>query len=281
MTEDDNSADRSTGFNRRNVLKAAGAGVLITGATGISAAENEITKAKETKILTGSEKRSLVRELTNTAAFQELSERAQSDGAHVQTDSENTIAGYARGEDFAREIVEYDLEDMADTDDGSLVIGRNPDTSEIEVAFLDYYYETDDGILNEVHRFEPTVESGDAQIQTSTESNEKTVISVDTETIREAHSVQNHSEESDSSNEEITTQIDVTGCDACQIAAGQICSVGCGAGGGFICGFLGITIPVAGLSCVGFVNIVCTVADEYSGCGDAFADAACSEAGIC
>ncbi|WP_394295583.1 hypothetical protein [Natrinema pallidum] len=66
------------------------------------------------------------------------------------------VAGYARGENFAREVVQYDLENLTDAAEASIVIGRNPDSGEIEVANLDYYYETDDGVLDEVHRFEPT-----------------------------------------------------------------------------------------------------------------------------
>ncbi|WP_241432498.1 halocin C8-like domain-containing protein [Natrinema gari] len=109
-----------------------------------------------------------------------------------------------------------------------------------------------------------------------------TVISVDTDAIREAQNSEIDLDESSSSGTAPTpADIDITGCIACKYAAGKVCTSGCSAADGFTCGLLGITIPVAGLSCLGFVEIVCTVADEYSGCGDAVAKEACNRVGLC
>ncbi len=283
MKEDNNKLDGSDGINRRNVLKTVGAaGLFAAGSTGMAAAAGDLSQAEEAKLLTGAEKRDLARKLAATPAFRELAQRARSDSAQVRTDADGVVAGYARGEDFAREVVQYDLENPADADEGSIVVGRNPDTGEIEVASLDYYYKTDDGVLNEVHRFEPT-SGGEANgPQPAATSDGATVISVDTDAIREARNSELDPDQISSAGTAVTpADIEVTSCSACQYAAGQICTIGCSAAGGFICGFLGITIPVAGLSCLGFVEIVCTVADEYSGCGDAVAEEACDRAGLC
>lgn len=283
MKEDNNKSDDSSGINRRNVLKTVGAtGLFAAGSTGMAAAANGLSQAEEAKLLTGAEKQDLAREIATTPAFRELAQRARADGVQVRTDSDGIVAGYARGEGFAREIVQYDLENPSDADEGSIVVGRNPDTGEIQVASLDYYYETDDGVLNEVHRFEPTSGSETTGLQPAAASGEATVISVDTDAIREARNGEIDSDDISPSSTALTpADIEVTSCSACQYAAGQVCTIGCSAAGGFICGFLGITIPVAGLSCLGFVEIVCTVADEYSGCGDAVAEEACDRAGLC
>lgn len=283
MTEDEHTADDSTGINRRNVLRTVGAaGIFATGAAGVAAANGNLTQADEAKLLTGEEKLQLARDLANTSAFQELAQRARADGARVRTDADGIIAGYATGEDFAREIVEYDLENVPEADEGSIIIGRNPTTGGIEVASLDYYYEASDGVLEEVRRYEPSTETDRSQVQTASAAGGATVIPINTEAIRDARDGELDLPDSPASGTTaIEPQIEVTGCSACEFAAGQICTIGCGAAGGFICGFLGITIPVAGLSCLGLVEVVCTVADEYSGCGDAVAEEACSRVGLC
>lgn len=282
MSEDDNNPEDGR-INRRTVLKTVGtAGLFAAGSTGMAAAASGFSQAEEAELLTGAEKRDLARKLTTTPAFRELARRARVDGAEVRTDADGVVAGYARGADFAREIVQYDLENLTDAAEASIVVGRDPDTGEIEVASLDYYYETDDGVLDEVHRFEPAKESETNGVRSTTSNGEATVISVDTDAIREAQNSEVDPAEITSPDTEIApTDIDITGCSACEYAAGQICTIGCSAAGGFICGFLGITIPIAGLSCLGFVEIVCTVADEYSGCGDAVAEEACERAGLC
>ncbi|ELY70477.1 halocin C8 precursor [Natrinema pellirubrum DSM 15624] len=286
MTEDERSDDK-TGIDRRTVLRTVGtAGVLATGTAGVAAAGSQFSRAEETRLLTGEEKRELARELSETEAFRELAQQAREDGNLIRNEADGVTAGYATGEGFTREIVEYELKGLSDAERGSIVVGRDPTTDEIEVASLDYYYETDDGVLDEVHRTESADAAGSEQLETATADSAggTTVISVDTAAIRR---VQDGSTELDESgaggtaNGTVTTQIDVTGCDACKIVAGQVCNVGCGATGGFICGFLGITVPVAGLSCLGLVEIICTVADEYSGCGDAVAEEACDRADLC
>nr|AII25935.1 halocin C8 precursor [Natrinema sp. SWI15]AII25936.1 halocin C8 precursor [Natrinema sp. SSI3]AII25937.1 halocin C8 precursor [Natrinema sp. SI4]AII25938.1 halocin C8 precursor [Natrinema sp. SWI6]AII25939.1 halocin C8 precursor [Natrinema sp. SI14]ARJ31955.1 halocin C8 precursor [Natrinema ejinorense]ARJ31957.1 halocin C8 precursor [Natrinema salaciae]ARJ31958.1 halocin C8 precursor [Natrinema thermotolerans] len=283
MKENNNTSEENGRINRRNVLKTVGAaGLFAAGSTGMAAAADRLSQAEEPKLLTGTEKRTLARELAKTPAFRELAQRARADGAQIRSDADSIVAGYARGEDFAREVVQYDLENLTDAAEASIVIGRNPDTGEIEVANLDYYYETDDGVLDEVHRFEPTNASETDGVRSAATSDGATVISVDTDAIREAQNSEIDVDESSPSNAAPTpADIDITGCSACKYAAGQVCTIGCSAAGGFICGLLGITIPVAGLSCLGFVEIVCTVADEYSGCGDAVAKEACNRAGLC
>lgn len=283
MEEDDTTRDENGRINRRNVLKTVGAaGLFASGSTGIAAAADGLSQAEEAKLLTGTEKRDLARELAETPAFRELAQRARADGAQIRSDADGVVAGYARGEGFAREIVQYDLENLTDAAEASIVVGRAPDTGEIEVASLDYYYETDDGVLDEVHRFEPTNRSETDGVRSAATSDGATVISVDTDAIREAQNGEIDPDEISPSDTALTpSDIEITGCSACKYAAGQVCTIGCSAAGGFICGFLGITIPIAGLSCLGFVEIVCTVADEYSGCGDAVAEEACDRAGLC
>lgn len=38
-----------------------------------------------------------------------------------------------------------------------------------------------------------------------------------------------------------------------------------------------ITVPIAGVSCLTFVTIVCEAADRYSGCGAAVANYVCDD----
>nr|AII25940.1 halocin C8 precursor [Natrinema sp. SSI9]ARJ31960.1 halocin C8 precursor [Haloterrigena salina] len=275
MKEDDKTNEQGR-INRRNVLKAVGAAGLFTaGSTGMAAAADQFSQAEEVKLLTGTEKRTLARELAETSAFRELAQRARADGAEIRSDADSVIAGYARGEGFAREVVQYNLENVRDAAEASIVVGRNPDTSEIEVASLDYYYETDDGVLDEVHRFKPT----DGP---ETASDGATIVSVDTDAIRDARNRETELNTTKSTDTAPSpADIDVSGCDTCKFAASQICKVGCGASGTFICSVLSISIPVGGLSCFGLVRIVCTVADELSGCGDAVAEEACDRAGLC
>lgn len=283
MSEDNNTGDNSNGINRRSVLKTVGAtGLFAAGSTGMAAAADRFSQAEEAKLLSGAEKQKLARELAQTSAFRELVQRARADGAQVRTDEGGVVAGFARGEGFAREIVQYELENPADAAEGNIVIGRDPDTGEIEVASLDYYYETDDGVLDEVHRFEPTSGSVTDGPQPAAASGNATVISVNTDAIRDARDGEiDPSEVTAPETGPAPADIEITGCSACKFAAGRVCQIGCSAAGGFICGLLGISIPVAGLSCLGFVRIVCAVADEYSGCGDAVAEEACDRAGLC
>lgn len=65
-------------------------------------------------------------------------------------------------------------------------------------------------------------------------------------------------------------------CTTCVADVGFICQFGCGTPLWALCGFLGLTTVVGGITCVGFVSAVCTAVAIY-GCGmTGFAERVCS-----
>lgn len=72
----------------------------------------------------------------------------------------------------------------------------------------------------------------------------------------------------------------VDSCAACQFIASQTCAVVCGRVAPVVaCSILGITVAGA-LSCATIVVVVCEVADEVTGCGEAVADAVCNDSQV-
>lgn len=279
MSEEKKRSGIGKNLNRRSVLRKVGTtGILAAGIPQVAAASDGSVRDRE--LLTGDEKEKLAHELAQTDEFQQLSEKARADGARVRGDNSGINAGRTEQDDFAREVVEYKLADVQVADEGSIVVGRHPNTGEVELAVLDYVHETSDGFLNEVQRFDATETSG---LSAETTNLDESIVTVDTEVLRRiSERAEIESQRSKTvGTDELTPSNTITGCDGCLIVAGQVCSIGCSAAGAFICGLLGISIPIAGVGCVGFVRAVCTAADQVSGCGDQAAEIACDELGIC
>lgn len=257
------------GPNRRDVLRGIGGlgasvYVLSNGSLAQSVDSSGIT------ILDGGEKMQIAAEFARTDAYRALQDRAKENGATVSRSRKDIKVGRRRTDDIAREVVQFPLRSVDDASYAAIVIGRHADSERLEFAWLDYYHEADDGVLTEVRRANYPVDDGG--IETASTVSEKN-IDIDDELIRNANRRVRENRE---------YSVQGWGCFGCKQAVGTVCTTGCGAVGGFVCGFFGITVPIAGLSCLGFVSLVCTVADSYSGCGSAVAEEVCDDRlGVC
>lgn len=274
-----------TDTNRRSILKSIGGmGVGLPALSSVASASEWIPDG-DYRLLTGGNKRRLAAELARTPEFRTLARLASQRGQRVPdpdrqsgdrrrlataTASDDIRAGRARTADETREVVEYQMRALDEADRASIVIGRDADSGEVTIAWLDYYFETDDGILSEVHR----IDAAGGTVSAASADDAFDVIDVDDELVRAARERVEHSGS--------VTATQSWSCSGCNYAVGTVCTTGCGAVGGFLCGFFGITVPVAGLSCLTFIGIVCTVADHHSGCGSAVADEVCDDRiGVC
>lgn len=234
-------------------------------ATSPVVAATESEPGDDVQLLEGRAKVELARDVAETAAFERLAAHASGRGEQVSFDADHLRAGRADTTDLSHEVVEYQLRGVEGAAYASIIVGRGLDGGAVNFAWLDYYHEADDGVLTEVQRLEAPA-GGVGALSTNT-------IDVNDRAIRQVR-------ESDSI-EDVGLQPNWE-CAGCEYAVGTVCTTACGGAGGFVCGFFGITIPIAGLSCLGFVTIVCDVADYYSGCGAAIADEVCDDQlGVC
>lgn len=283
-------------LNRRKFVRnvsAIGASVALTSPA--AAAGSDIDE-DNVQFLLGDEKVRAARRVSELDVFSTLTARARADGATWAFETDQLNAAVVDHEDVQRLVVEFKLSDVDDADSGSIVIGVDQTTEQPVLAVLEYITKTYDGITQEIRHITAInndVNAESTQVSASDELTESSV-EIDVDGIREIRDSDAiitpqgtvgdiHSGFSNASAisgvlwDYLDDDVDIDGCYACGFGVGLVCSVGCSAGGAFICGLTGIAVPVAGLSCAGFVAIVCDVADSFSGCGEAVAEYVCTD----
>ena len=292
-TDYDSDEQETSGLNRRSFVQRAGAvgtGLALSPvAAGNVAAEN-------ISILGGKEETKVAKRLSRTDEFARLEEKAKSRGGAVPRGGSVTVGEVEidaedapDGRKIHRYVVEYPVKNPKVDAEASVVLAEDAMSDSLILSVLDYTYKTKDGFTTRIERFDAGADKQTVSTASSSDGLAFTELELDADATRRA--VNNvgtnavideiyggFTTGSDLSNlawDLLDDDVDVDGCYACGFAVGLTCSVGCAATGAFICGLTGIAVPIAGLTCVGFVGIICDVADALSGCGEAVAEEVC------
>ncbi|QRV13603.1 hypothetical protein JMJ58_11585 [Haloterrigena salifodinae] len=290
-------------INRRNVLKKIGGGATVTGVlstmslnvAAAEAVEGDVVEEDPVEIFEGDRKLSLATDLARTAEFGELLNRAQSEGYSLEWETNNIYAGQTEAGSFRREVASYNLVGGDGDEHASIHIGRDLNDNNIIFANFDIEHLDRNGIPEETIRFEIADSSAEAgtEVQAfggNTADNaeqeiERKVIESDprvTEqfiTELDQRSSAQGITPAASIPDDFPAELDISTCNGCYYASTLVCRNLCGAGGGFLCGLLGITL-IGGYSCVAFVGAVCWVASKAPQCAEPVAATICKGTGL-
>ncbi|NUC74498.1 hypothetical protein HTZ84_19725 [Haloterrigena sp. SYSU A558-1] len=296
MSEDD--------INRRNALKkiaggATATGVLSTMSLNVAAAEavdGDVVEEDPVEIFEGDQKLSLASDLARTPEFGELLNKAQSEGYYLEWSLDNIYAGQTESGSFRREVASYNLVGSDSDEHAAIHIGRDLNDNSIIFANFDIEHLDRNGIPEETIRFEVVDSSAEAGTEVQAfgghtaddaeQEIERKVIESDprakeqfiTELDQQSLSVQGITPAA-SIPDDFPAELDISTCNGCYYASTLVCRNLCGAGGGFLCGLLGISI-VGGFSCVTFVGAVCWVASKAPQCAEPVAATICKGTGL-
>lgn len=234
---------RENDVNRRRFLKVGAASVSIALLGSAPAlATDDSTPYEE---LSDKEARSVLISFQKTKKYERLATEANDRGHRVRQDG--AVVARVKG-DETYELISLPLASM-EADRGYLTMRKGGDNSEIDIAELEYVYESE-------KRIPTKTITVDATAGMAVQSHE-----LDSHTVSNLENKAAGNEPGD-----ITTQqIDIT-CDGCTAAIGLICQIGCGAGTAFICGVLTGLGYLVGGGCFAFTQIACGLIAIY-GCG--------------
>lgn len=236
----------------------------VAGMFSVSVAAAEGPEDEPITMLEKGRKMALARQLSKTSQFETLLDVATEKGYEFSWDLDDLDAARVEAGDFRRELVAYNF-DAGENRRAAIVLGRNLDTDEVELAQLDLEHYRDDGVFDRTERYEAATPVETTQLGKSTPDS-----GVRHRTIEpDADAVTAFAQG------EVGTQgwtdfpdfINISYCSGCYWATNRTCRLLCSTVGAFACGALGVTV-VGAVSCVTFVKAVCYVANYTSGCGD-------------
>lgn len=252
--------------NRRRVLKGMGtAGIAgVAGMFSVSVAAAEGPEEEPITMLEKGRKMALARRLSKTSQFDALADVASEEGYEFSWNLDDLDAARVEAGDFRRELVAYNF-DTPESERAAIVIGRDLDTGEVELAQLDFEHYREDGVLDRTERYEAATAVETTQLGKSTTDSGVTHRTIEPDADAVTAFV----------NDGVGTQdwtdfpdyINISYCSGCYWATNKTCRLLCSTVGAFACGALGVTV-VGAVSCVTFVKAVCYVANAASGCGD-------------
>ncbi|WP_202935063.1 halocin C8-like domain-containing protein [Halorussus amylolyticus] len=252
--------------NRRDVLKGIG-GASIAGAAGmlsVSVAAAEGPEEEPITMLEKGRKMALARQLSKTEQFDALLETANEKGYEFTWDLDNLDAARVEAGEFRRELVAYNLDAGSDMR-AAIVVGRDLDRSEIELAQLDFEHYRDDGVLQRTERYEAATAVESTQLDRTTPDSGVTHTTIEPDPDAITAFVEQDAGTQDWT--DFPDYLNISYCSGCYWATSRTCRLLCSTVGAFACGALGVTV-VGAVSCVTFVKAVCYVAEAASGCGD-------------
>lgn len=290
------SNEQESGLNRRSFVRRAGA--VGTGLALSPAAAGNAVAAENISTLDGEAEAKVATRLAKSDEFDRLEAKANSRDGTVSRGESVTVGEVEvaaddapDGEKIHRYVVEYPVKHPNDDAEAAVVLAEDATSDSLILSVLDYTHKTKDGFTTRIERFdaeagEQTVSAANSsdglastELDLDADATRRAVNNVDTNAVID-EIYDGFTTGSDLSNlawDLLDDDVDVDGCYACGFAVGLTCSVGCAATGAFICGLTGIAVPIAGLTCVGFVGIICDVADALSGCGEAVAEEVCAD----
>lgn len=272
-------------INRRNVLSkitggAAATGIFSTVSFNVAAAEEvdgNVAEEDPVVILEGDEKRSLATELSKTPEFGKLLDTAQSKGYSLKWDIDNLYAGRTEADSFRREVASYNLLGGSSDEHAAINIGRDLTDGSIIFANFDVEHLDERGVAEKTVRYEIVDPGSEIEVEQKViESNPRAKEQFITELERNSPSTQGVTPDIP---DDFPVELDIGTCSGCYYASTLVCRNLCGAGGGFLCGLLGISI-VGGVSCVTFVGAVCWVAGKAPSCAEPVAATICKSTGL-
>ncbi|USZ67143.1 halocin C8-like domain-containing protein [Halorussus salilacus] len=252
--------------NRRDVLKGvSGAGIAgVAGMFSVSVAAAEGPEDEPITMLEKGRKMALARQLSKTEQFETLLETANERGYEFSWDLDDLDAARVEAGEFRRELVAYNFDTEGDHR-AAIVIGRDLDTDEVELAQMDFEYYRSDGVLDRTERYEAATDVETTQLGRTTPDSgvRRRTIEPDPDAItafvdRDAGTA---------GWTDFPDYLNISYCSGCYWATNRTCRLLCSTVGAFACGALGVTV-VGAVSCVTFVKAVCYVANYTSGCGD-------------
>ncbi|ELZ59055.1 MULTISPECIES: halocin C8-like domain-containing protein [unclassified Haloferax] len=294
--EHDSNEQETSGLNRRSFVRRAGA--VGTGLALSPVAAGNAVAAENISILDGKAEAKVATRLAKSDEFDRLEAKAKSRDGTVSRGESVTVGEVEvaaddapDGEKIHRYVVEYPVKHPNDDAEAAVVLAEDATSGSLILSVLDYTHKTKDGFTTRIERFdagagEQTVSAANnsdglvaTELDLDADATRRAVNNVDTNAVID-EIYDGFTTGSDLTNlawDLLDDDVDVDGCYACGFAVGLTCSVGCAATGAFICGLTGIAVPIAGLTCVGFVGIICDVADALSGCGEAVAEEVCAD----
>lgn len=271
-------------INRRSVLKSVGAsataaGVLSTLSINVAAAQAADEERDPVEILDGEAKLSLASELADTPEFEAVLETARAEGYSLEWEAEEIYAGRTEAGSFRREVTSYNLRGAAEDEHAAIHVGRDMTDGSIIFAQFDVEHHTERGIAQKTVRREVAAPGSSDDIAAL--DVETRVIQSDPRTQEEFVAALDRSDPSADIDipDDFPVELDISTCTGCYYASTLVCRNLCGAGGGFLCGLLGITL-IGGLSCVTFVGAVCWVLGKAPQCADPVAATICKGTGL-